>query len=239
VDRPKVKLPLPLPSKDELPPPLPSKIEPPPRLPSKIELPPWLPWATTACLAALVACLGELWIIEKARSELLREDGTLAAAALKASENQIEAERIVNSRELDGLRALTETHAELQFAFLLPPDGGPPGAAAHPAGFVVWDPEGRRGLLRIDGLPAQVRERDYQLWLEGLVPGNSAECGVFHGPTGGAGGAVAIRLSGPVAPGSRFLLVDGAKGGARTLAEATAGGSIVLATLPYAGKIPK
>src|ERR1035438_3088444 len=61
---------------------------------SRIELPAWLPWATTACLAALVACLGELWVIERARSQLLREEGMLTEAALKGMQNQLEAERI-------------------------------------------------------------------------------------------------------------------------------------------------
>jgi hypothetical protein len=200
---------------------------------SKFELPPWLPWATTACLAALVACLGELWIIEKAKSELLREDGLLAEAALKGVENQMEAERIVNRRELDGLRAAAAPRAQLQSALLLPPGVDRSGAV----GAVAWDPAGGRGLLSLSGLPAQPPERDYQLWLEGPGPGIPAECGVFHGSPHDGAEAVAVSLVGPIAPGWRLVLIDGAKGGARTLADAEAAGSIVLATLPAAGNI--
>jgi len=50
----------------------------------KTPLPQWLPWATTACLAALVACLGELWILEKARIQLLHDENQMTEAALKA-----------------------------------------------------------------------------------------------------------------------------------------------------------
>ncbi len=62
---------------------------------TKYELPAWLPWATTACLAVMVACLFEFWTIEKSRSELLSEQGLLAESAAKAWQNQIEAERII------------------------------------------------------------------------------------------------------------------------------------------------
>ncbi len=58
----------------------------------KTTLPTLLPWAATACLAALVACIGELWIIEKARMRLVQDQNLLAEAALKGTENQLEAE---------------------------------------------------------------------------------------------------------------------------------------------------
>jgi len=200
---------------------------------SRIELPAWLPWATTACLAALVACLGELWIIERTRSQLLREEGLLTEAALKAAGNQLEAERIVNRRELAGLRAASGPQAGLRVALLLPPDGGP----AHPPllGAAAWEPAGRRGLLRLCGLSGQPQERDYQLWLEGPGPGNPASCAVFHAPADGDG--VSFKITGSFSTGCRFLLVDGKKGGAGTVEEAEAVGSIVLATLPFGENI--
>src|SRR5208283_3942660 len=149
---------------------------------SRIELPPWLPWATTACLAALVACLGELWIIEKTRSRLLREQSALAEAALKGSRNQLEAERIVNARELAGLRAAAAGKGVPEIALLLPAEGTR--APAGALGAVAWDNSGKRALLRLKGMPAQAPDRDYQLWLEGPGLGNPLECTVFHGPAG-------------------------------------------------------
>jgi hypothetical protein len=206
---------------------------------SKMELPSWLPWATTACLAALVACLGELWIIEKARSELLREEGMLANAALKAMENQLEAERIVNRRELTGLRAAAGRQRELQVAFLLRPDGSAAHAPRPFFGVVAWDPAGKQGLLRLSGPPAQDPGRDYQLWLEGPGSGNPANCGVFHAPPSDDCAGTAIEIAGPIALGCRLLLVEVKKGGASTLEEAEAGGSIVLASLPFGENITK
>ncbi len=204
---------------------------------SKIELPAWLPWATIACLAALVACLGELWIIEKARSQLLRDQAALDQTALKGVENQLEAERIVNGREVAGLRAAAVAQPGTQVVLLLAPDGNASRAPRVAFGIVAWDPAARRGLLRLSGVPAQPPERDYQLWLDGTGPGYPADCGVFHAPADDDGGGISIRLAGAVAPGCRFFLVDGKKGGARSLSEAEEGGSIVLATLPFGENI--
>jgi hypothetical protein len=202
---------------------------------STIALPSWLPWATTACLAALVACLGELWIIERAQSQLLREQCMLAEAELKGAQNQLEAERILNRRELAVLRSADGPPAELRVALLLPPEGGPTPAL----GIVAWDGTRGRGLIRLSGLPEQNPQQDYQLWLEGPGPGIPYDCGVFHAPAQDGAGDFAVRITGPVAPGSRFVLFNGSKGGARTLVEARAGGSIVLASLPFAGKISR
>ena len=204
---------------------------------SRIELPPWLPWATTACLAALVACLGELWIIEKTRSQLLREEAALAEADLKGSQNQLEAERIVNARALAGLRAAAADRDALEIALLLPAEGTRAPAGAF--GVVAWDRAGRRALLRLKGMPAQAPGRDYQLWLEGPGLGNPLECTVFHGPADEDATGVRLGMACAAAPGCRFILVDGPKGGARTLGEARAGASIVLATLPLAENISR
>jgi len=207
---------------------------------TKIELPGWLPWATTACLAALVACLGELWIIEKARTRLQRDQGLLAEAAMKGMENQLEAERIVSSRELADMRPAAEPLPGFQVALLAPPGGMPAilSASAPAMGVVVWDPSGKRGLVRLSGGSAQDPTRDYQLWLEGPGPQYPADCGIFHAPPQDGGAAIPIKVPVPIAAGCRFVLVDGKKGGAPTLEGAEAGGSIVLATLPFTGKIP-
>jgi hypothetical protein len=202
---------------------------------SRLELPSWLPWATTACLAALVACLGELWIIERARSQLNREQYQLADAALKGAENQLEAERIVDRRALAGLRS-SAAQPGLRAAMLAPPGAGPAPAPAF--GVVAWDPSAGRGLIGLGGLPGLGPDRDYQLWLENPGKEGPSSCGVFHPSAAGDGAFIAVTVSGAAAPGCRFLLVDAIRGGARTLDEAKARGSIVLASLPFDGKIP-
>ncbi len=161
----------------------------------------------------------------------------LTEAALKGMQNQLEAERIVNRRELAGLRAASGQQAGLRVALLLAPEGSPARAPVFRFGAVAWDPAGRRALLRLYGFAEQLPERDCQLWLAGPGTGNPSSCGVFHAPPGDDGPGIAITISGALAPGCRFLLVDGPKGGARTFEEAQAGGSIVLATLPLGENI--
>jgi Anti-sigma-K factor rskA len=203
---------------------------------TKIQLPAWLPWATTACLAALVACLVELWVIEKSRTALLRDQGLLAEAALKGAENQLEAERIINRREVDALRSAPGPNAVLMLA----PEGA---AEARPGngpawGVVIWDPARTHALLRFAGLPAEAADRDYQVWRDGPEPGLPAACGLFHADEGNDKAAFAVELVSPGAPACRFILVDGPKGGSPSLEEAKAKGSIVLATPSPAEKIP-
>jgi hypothetical protein len=192
------------------------------------QLPGWLPWATTACLAALVACLVELWIIERSRGELLREQAELAQSAATAAQNQLEAERILDARQIHDLSAGRDPVAAFQVILLSSAEQGSPAR-----GVAVVDPATGRGQLRLYGTPGQPDERDYQLWLEGPGPGEPESCGVFHEGQTGAGNPVGIRAL--LVPGSWFVLIDGAKGGRSTLAEARGAGSNILASTPYKG----
>jgi hypothetical protein len=215
---------------------------------TKIELPAWLPWATTACLAALVACLGELWIIEKTRTQLLRDENLLAEASLKGAQNQLEAERIVSRREIEGLKAAP---AAGRVALLAAPDAGrdDPFGQDRAWGIAVWNAAADSVQIRFTGLPSpdsvqtgfagppsQGPDRAYQCWIEGPGPGLPVGFMVRFDLKYDSY-ALAAHLAQPVPPGYRILLIDGAKGGAATLEEAKARGSIVLASPPQAGKI--
>jgi hypothetical protein len=204
----------------------------PPMDETKYELPTWLPWATTACLAALVACLFEFWIIEKSRSELLSEQGLLAESAAKAGQNQIEAERIIRSREIEVLAAKADPQSGLQVIRLQPET---PGDLS--CGVAVLDPASGRGQLRLYGIFGQPQARDYQLWVEGPGPGYPARCGVFHLEPGNGQGTDPVPIAATLNPGCRMILIEGAKGGSSTLSGAREGGSIVLASPPYTGEI--
>jgi hypothetical protein len=201
----------------------------------KIPLPAWFAWAMVACLAALVAGLGELWLVERARSQLLRDENLLAGAALKAAQNQLEAERILGRRQAEQAPAGL---AGFGAALLSAPEGSPAGAGpAPPWGVVIWDGARRNGLLRVSRLPEAAADRDYQLWLEGPGAPYPSDCGVFHGPRGGGDRGVPFNVNAPVGSGCRFILLEVKKGGALTLPEAQAGGSIVLASGPLSGRI--
>jgi hypothetical protein len=199
---------------------------------SKIALPPWLPWATAACLGALAACMGELWIIEKARTQLVRDENLLSQASLKAAQNQLEAERILSARELGQLQAAREGRA----ALLSEPsaEASEPSGPNAPWGVVTWDPGARHAVIRCSGLPPLGPDRDFQIWVEGPSRDYPISCGHFHAlPADG----FRLDLQSPVVRGYRILLIDGKKGGDQSLAEARAAGSIVLATAPHPGKI--
>lgn len=192
----------------------------------KYELPPWLPWATTACLAALVACLAELHFIDGSHEELLREEAQLAASAVAAARNQLEAERILDARQLKDLGASRVSDAGLAVILLEPAQAS--GAAR---GVAVLDPASGAGQLRLFGTASQPEERDYQLWIEGPGPGNPTNCGVFHAGQPGNGEPIGIRA--PIVPGCRLVLVDAPKGASTSLEEAKADASIILASAPY------
>jgi hypothetical protein len=196
---------------------------------ARFELAAWIPWATTACLAALAACLIELWMIERARNQLLRDQGELAQSALQAMGNQLEAERIISRREMEGRRPSPAAAGALVVALLAPGQDGVPGMGA-----VAWDPADGRGVVRVSGLPPQALERDYQLWIEGAP---AARCAVFHAQSGECDAQVRLDPSLASRPGARFLLVEGPRGGSGSLGEARAGGSIVLATPLPGGRI--
>lgn len=198
----------------------------------KFALPAWLPWATTACLAVFVACMGELVVIEKARNQLVRDENLLVQAELQASQNQLEAERIVSRRELEQLRP-----AEGQAKTFLTAPGSDTSSApspGSPVGVMTWNPGTRHAELRFTGLPALAADHSYQLWIEGPTAETAIFCGGFRST---AMEAFPIELQAPLEPGYRILLIDAKKGGMRTLDEVISGGSIVLATQPHPGKI--
>jgi len=192
---------------------------------AKIGLPAWVPWATAACLGGLAVSLGELWIIERARGQLLRDERLLADAALRGAQNQLAAERIVSAREIAGLRTAAGARPGVRVALLLPPPGSP-GAAF---GAVAWEARGQ-GLVRLRGLPAPAPGRHYELRLEG--PGAAARGALGAAPAGGTDG-FALSVPEAPAPGARFVLVEAGLGAAPGPAPAAAGASIVLATLPF------
>jgi hypothetical protein len=202
---------------------------------TKIELPAWLPWATTACLAALVACLCELWIIERTRTQLLRDENQLAEASLKGEQNQLEAERIVTRREIEEARAGSAADS---VTFLATPGAGreDPFGLERSWGIAVWNAAGRNVHIRFAGLPPLDPDTDYQCWIDGPGPGLPVGS-LIHPNTYDDSYALAVHLQSPVAAGYRIFLIEGKKGGAGTLEEAKAKGSIILASPPQAGKI--
>jgi hypothetical protein len=201
----------------------------------KPALPTLLPWAATACLAALLACVGELWAIGKARTRLMHDQSMLAEAALRGAENQLEAERILERREREEYAASEGALPEPRVVLLAPVGQAPSGPA--PSGAVVVDLGRHACLLAASGMPLESPDRDFQLWLLGPGPGYPADCGTFHSfPQGDP--CVRLRLAQPVGPGCRFVLIYGVRGGAGTYRDAASNGVMELASRLPPGKMP-
>lgn len=199
--------------------------------------PTWLPWVGVACLAAAVACVGEMLSVERVRGRILRDQAALAQAALESTQNQLDAETIIERRAVDVLHKLTPDLAGEQVLLLAPQEGAATGRS--PAmGAVVWSPSERSGMVTLSGMAGQTADMDYQVWLEGPGPGYPSPCGVFHAGPGERDAQSRITLRVPVLPRCRFIVVECSRGGAGDLAQALSTGSIVLATLPYTGRMP-
>ncbi len=203
---------------------------------SKFEIPAWLPWATTACLAALVACLGELLIVDKARNQLSRDQGLLADAAIKGMENQMEAERIVSARALAAAGQPAGSVEGLQVILLSPPIGETAEARAPAAGAVVLEAAGGRALATLAGGQQSDPGRQYDLWLEDSGSGHPSFCCALGRASLGDTPAMPFKLTAPLAPGFRFIVVSRPEGAARAPDGAETPGPIVLASTPVAGK---
>jgi hypothetical protein len=197
---------------------------------SNIALPSWLPWATTAILAALVACVGELWLIEKSRTQLLRDETALSASALKSVQNQLEAEQIVSKRELSNLGQ------GLSVEVLSSPKPGP----GRMYGAVVWNPASPEAILALFNLPKHQQTGVYQLWtIDASVGTHAPPLMSGQYPAAGISGNVRMNV-GLISPQSnalRFVFIYCKKEGAKTLGDAADGGSIVLASPSWDGKI--
>ena len=134
--------------------------------------------------------------MEKARTRLIQEQNLLAQAALKGSENQLEAERILGRRERERYAAAWGTEPESRV--LLLSSLSPPSQMTSPVGAIALAPGGGAGLLWASNVPAEHPDRDFQLWLLGEGPLYPADCGTFHAfPRGDR--AVPVQLAAPVA----------------------------------------
>jgi len=204
-----------------------------------IPFPAWLGWASLAAAAAfaLIAFtlrLGQSQLAARAR---LAEDGArLAEAELRATRNQLEAERILAAAqtgqwkladaETSRLRAeLEETRqialsriaelesrnriAELRIAALAAQTGQPAGAL----GVAVWDPVAQQGVLTVSKLPALATDRDYQLWVVDPQYPTPVDGGVFTVDPATGEARLVFKADKPVSQVAAFAVSLERKGG--------------------------
>lgn len=158
-----------------------------------------LPWAAAACFALVSAWTGQLYLSSRSEASLLRDTQSLTELSLKSAQNQIEAERILNRRQLtDQEKLLLEARAQLtqrdtQLASLtaqLKSEGdlallkiialasllkNSPQALA----VAVWNPDKQVGVLKVEKLPVLAANEDYQLWIVDPQYPDPVDGGVF------------------------------------------------------------
>jgi len=187
-------------------------------------------WISVAVFAAAAAGAWETMLVARAQNRILVLKGTLEAAKLKATENQLEAERIVVAREHQQALAARAAGAGMTVVILTAPAGSPPARPA-PLGVMVWDAFSRTGILRLSDLPDGPGNL-LALWAVAPDGRQGVCCGVFPCPGGEDPPPVRLESASPLPAGGQYLLFRGYTGLGDTLSGAREQGSIVLATPP-------
>jgi anti-sigma-K factor RskA len=150
-----------------------------------ISFPILIPWAVAACFALVAAGMGIFGLMARSENRLLREQKGLAEVNLHSEQIQLQAERIVDHREIadargqaaEARRRLADSEhmiadlnqklesqndlAKLKIATLASMLGNSPQALA----VAVWDPSRQQGVLSVAKLPVLAKGQDYQLWV--------------------------------------------------------------------------
>jgi len=150
-----------------------------------ISFPSLLPWAIAAGLALCSAWTARLYLNSRSEAAMLRDQQVLAGLELRSVRNQLEAERIVNQRELTDTRQdlaaagrrLSELHQEIAdftraqkasgslASYNIADLASTPGVPSQTLAVAVWCPSMQEGILAVSNLPRLPAGKDYQLWV--------------------------------------------------------------------------
>jgi anti-sigma-K factor RskA len=144
-----------------------------------------LPWALAAGLAVAFVWSSQLYLRSRSETALLGNQQALAELEMRAVRNQLEAERIVNQRELtesrrdlaDASRRLADANRDLAELgrrmrsgssladYKVSTLGSMLGSAPRALAVAVWCPSMQEGILAVSNLPSLPLGKDYQLWV--------------------------------------------------------------------------
>jgi len=195
---------------------------------------PLFPWAIAACLAVCAAWTGRLYLANRSETAILHDQQALADLELRSVRNQLEAERIVNQRELTDTRQdladasgrLAELHREIaditraqkasgslasyKIADLASTAGNEPQKLA----VAVWCPSMQEGILAVSNLPRLPAGKDYQLWVIDPHYPAPVSGGVFAVDRATGEAYVTFKTSQPIQSIAKFAVSLERKGGA-------------------------
>ena len=165
-----------------------------------------LPWAAAACFAALALVLGQRYRASQSELALVRTQQEVVDVALQTARNELEAERLLNSRAVTDLnREIGENTQRLAQAEQSLADARNQIASLNlelksqsdlaelkitalasllnnspeALAVAVWDPAKQEGVLKVEKLPALAANEDYQLWVVDPQYQNPVDGGVF------------------------------------------------------------
>ena len=158
-----------------------------------------IPWAIAACVAVAAAWTARLYEGSRSENAILRDQGAIAALEMHSLRDQLDAERIVNQRELtDTLRDLSvaaariaglsreiaeysgrqkgaASMADYRIADLASTEAAKPRIVA----VALWCPSMQAGILAVSNLPRLPEGKQYQLWVIDPQYGSPVSGGVF------------------------------------------------------------
>lgn len=165
-----------------------------------------------ACLVLACARLAQLYLIIHSENTQLRDKQTLGTLELRGVRNQLQAERIINSRKLaDANRQISEveqtekTHGDLAklAIYTLTPASS---TSSHGLAVIVWNPAKQEGALWVENLPAPASGQDYQLWITGPGYPKPVDSGVFTVDSQTGTTRVNFRPCHPVVGATKFAI---------------------------------
>jgi anti-sigma-K factor RskA len=171
-----------------------------------------LPWAIAACFALAAAWFGRLYVASNLEAEQLRLQFAFAEVALRSTQQQVEAERIVSREQVAQLDV-----ANLKIAAIASLMKNSPEAHA----VAVWNPARQEGVFALEKMPPLAPDQRLELWVveakEGAKP---VSAGVLDVRTGELM-RVRFKPTAPVGAVAQFAVSREKNDGARSHAAPT------------------
>lgn len=194
--------------------------------PSPLVFRPHLPWAAAAVFALCAAWLAQLHFAQRAATDLLESQASLAEVALQSARQQLEAERFLSRQQVATLEGQVGERdrqvarltadlksqadlAQLKITALSSLLKQSPQALA----VAVWSSSLQEGVLQVEKLPPLAPGQDYQLWVVDPQYQNPVDGGVFAVDPESGAARVVFRARQPVASVNAFAVTLERKGG--------------------------
>lgn len=132
----------------------------------------WAPWIFAILFAAICAWQTQVQFSARTENARLRELSTLGEYELRSLRQEIEAERLISSRQL----VMQGDLEQVEISMLGPVCD----TTSAPHGAAVWQQSQHSGVIRIYNLPELSAAQDFQIWVTYATKPKPVSGGVFH-----------------------------------------------------------